>query len=136
MIGHGGRGFSPRPGKLQRSVDSDSESSSDEQPLVRSASVPSDIVSALEHDLCGSRSPLQRRHAIRRHQGVSVTWPKLWTNLTCIRSQPSKWKQQGSIVAETSGQEVAEVHSNHCIRILGGSRSHSGVRSHTIGFIG
>ena len=32
-------------------MDSDSESSSDEQPLVRSASVPSDTVSALEHDL-------------------------------------------------------------------------------------
>ena len=39
---------------LQRSMDSDGESSSDEQPLVRSACVPSDFLSALEQDLCGS----------------------------------------------------------------------------------
>ena len=39
-------------------MDSDSESSSDEQPLVQSTSVPPDVLSALEHDLCGSRSPL------------------------------------------------------------------------------
>ena len=38
-------------------MDSDCESSSDEQPLVRSACVPSDVLSALEQDLCGSRSP-------------------------------------------------------------------------------
>ena len=40
---------------LQRSMDSDSESSSDEQPLMQSTSVPPDVLSALEHDLCGSR---------------------------------------------------------------------------------
>ena len=39
-------------------MDSDSETSSDEQPLMQSASVPPDVLSALEHDLCGSRSPL------------------------------------------------------------------------------
>ena len=42
---------------LQRSMDGDSGSSFDEQPLVRSASVPSDVLSALEQDLFGSRSP-------------------------------------------------------------------------------
>ena len=39
-------------------MDSDSESSSDEQPLMRSTSVPPDVLSAWEHDVGRSRFPL------------------------------------------------------------------------------
>ena len=39
-------------------MDSDGESSSDEQPLMESTSVPPDVLLALEHDLCVSQCPL------------------------------------------------------------------------------
>ena len=121
---------------LQWSMDSDSESSSDEQPLMQSTSVPPDVLSALEHDLCGSRSPLTAAPRDPKASGrVCDVNAEVLDEHDMHRVPAKQVEVTGDPLFEISGQEVAEVHFIHCRRILGRSRSHSGVRSHTVGFI-
>ena len=69
-------------------VDSDSE---DEQPLVRPVRVPSDVVEALEHDLCeGCRDPAAQLSCAVLASVVPTTVPQQGFSVRCIELEQCK----------------------------------------------